>query len=70
MHESDLMVTLNMDSPVFQSVLGAFRDYSAQSCEIWMVSVAAKQTAASKDCNYQFAPVVRNEGNRNYDTAY
>ena len=69
MHESDLLVTLNTDSPVFVSVLNAFREYYAQSLEIWIRKIDP-QHAEGKDYSYKFPPSVRNKRNRKSDTAY
>ena len=69
MHESDLLVTLNTDSPVFVSVVNAFREYYAKSLEIWMQNIDL-QHADGKDYSYRFPPTVRSEHNRNSDTAY
>ena len=69
MHESDLLVTLDMDSQAFNSVGNAFRDYYAQSCDIWMVGNSFTQHSEFVDYNYRFFPPIKNE-NRNHDTAH
>ena len=58
-----------MNSQAFNSVVNAFRDYYAQSCDIWMVGTSFTQNSKFVDYNYWFAPPIKSE-NRNHDTAY